>query len=121
MSQPAAVDDGIPGFLKRTPAEATAAPQRKSWRDVLPVHPAAKLFDPNDTPELTKDVEKYGVQVEIVLWKDQKHFPIQLLDGRSRLDALERAGSRSRSSRSAARAIRLSGFGVEPRAALLSK
>jgi hypothetical protein len=72
----------------------TKPPARK-WRDVLPIHPAAELFphmSPDELRELGEDIKNNGQHVPITVWKEQKHFPPQLLDGRSRLDALEAVG-----------------------------
>jgi hypothetical protein len=63
----------------------------KSWRDVLPIHPAAKLFprmSADELLELGKDIKKNGLTSLIVLWSDGKS-PALLLDGRNRLDAIE--------------------------------
>jgi hypothetical protein len=67
-----------------------AAPA-KSWRDILPVHPAANEFpriSPEELRELGKDILKNGLTSPIVLWSDGKS-QAQLLDGISRLDAIE--------------------------------
>jgi hypothetical protein len=64
----------------------------KSWRDVLLVHPAADEFprmSETELRELGADIKKNGLKSPIALWKNQKHFPPVLLDGRSRLDAME--------------------------------
>src|SRR5215813_7363287 len=77
------------------PASETAtdstAPQAQSWRDTLPVHPAAELFPRMSEAELAalgKDIRKRGLTSSIAVWSDGKS-PEQLLDGRSRLDAIE--------------------------------
>ena len=77
------------------PATKTAtnstAPQAKSWRDVLPIHPAAERFplmSPDELAALGEDIGKHGLRSSIVLWSDGKS-PALLLDGRSRLDAIE--------------------------------
>ncbi len=64
-----------------------------SWRDVLPIHPAAELFPPmtaNELRELGADIKQNGLTSPIVLWSDGKS-PAVLLDGRNRLDAIEMA------------------------------
>jgi hypothetical protein len=65
----------------------------KSWRDVLPVHPAAELFPLMSEPELKElgeDIKKNGLTSPIALWQaDPKAPGVQLLDGRNRLDAIE--------------------------------
>jgi ParB/Sulfiredoxin domain len=71
---------------------------KQSWRDVLPVHPAADLFPLMPEPDLkalADDIKKNGLQASIVVLADrQRDGPstYQLLDGRNRLDALELAG-----------------------------
>jgi hypothetical protein len=71
----------------------------KSWREILPVHPAADLFpsmSEAELRELGEDIKKNGLQIPIVLWvregqhKDRKRY--SLLDGRNRLDAMELVG-----------------------------
>jgi len=74
----------------------TTSSKSKSWRDVLPIHPAADLFPmmtPDELKTLGEDIKKNGLHVPVTLWKEQKHFPLQLLDGRNRLDAIEAIGS----------------------------
>jgi hypothetical protein len=67
-----------------------------SWRDVLPIHPAAELFprmSPDELKGLGEDIhKKNGLLMPVTVWKAQKHFPPQLLDGRNRLDAMEAFG-----------------------------
>jgi hypothetical protein len=61
----------------------------KSWRDVLPIHPAAELFprmSESELRELGEDIKANGLQASIVLHKGK------LLDGRNRLDAMELVG-----------------------------
>jgi DNA-binding Lrp family transcriptional regulator len=63
----------------------------KSWRDVLPIHPAADLFplmSPDELRVLGADIKANGLTLPIVLWSDGKS-PAVLLDGRNRLDAIE--------------------------------
>ena len=64
----------------------------KSWRDVLPIHPAAELFPlmtPDELHALGEDIKKNGLTSPIVLWRSHPQAPVQLLDGRNRLDAIE--------------------------------
>jgi hypothetical protein len=68
--------------------------KRKSWRDVLPVHPAAEMFPMMSEAELRdlgKDIKKNGLKYPIIKWtgSDGKQY---LLDGRNRLDAMELVG-----------------------------
>jgi hypothetical protein len=70
------------------------SPAAKSWRDVLPVHPAAELFplmSPDELRELANDIRKNALQAPVVLWSPgnpDEGAPIYLLDGRNRLDAM---------------------------------
>jgi hypothetical protein len=60
-----------------------------SWRDVLSIHPAAELLPriPEDELKaLGDDIKKYGLRNKVAILDDQ------LLDGISRLDAMEMAG-----------------------------
>jgi hypothetical protein len=64
-----------------------------SWRYVLQIHPAAELFPlmiPGELAVLGADIKTNGLTSPIVLWTDGKS-PEQLLDGRNRLDAIEKA------------------------------
>jgi hypothetical protein len=63
-----------------------------SWRDVLSIHPATDLFPPMSPHELRvlgKDIIKNGLTSSIVLWRANPKGQPLLLDGRSRLDAIE--------------------------------
>ncbi len=70
-----------------------ALPKKKNktrpstWRDDLPVHPAAELFPlmgEAELRELADDVEKHGLQEKPDIYRDEngKEF---LLDGRNRV------------------------------------
>jgi hypothetical protein len=66
----------------------------KSWRDVQPVHPAAELFplmSAAELCELGQDIKKNGLASPVALWQADHRSPLQLLDGRNRLDAIEMA------------------------------
>jgi len=73
---------------------------KKSWRDVLPVHPAAELFpmmSEAELRELGEDIKKNGLKSPVVLWRDRstdadEPFRWFLIDGRNRLDAMEFVG-----------------------------
>jgi hypothetical protein len=81
-------------------------PKRKSWRDVYPVHPAADVFplmSEEELTELAQDIKKNGLQTPILLWEEVTEAPkevgdkrkkgkVYVLDGRNRLDALEKLG-----------------------------
>jgi hypothetical protein len=66
-----------------------------SWRDVVSIHPAADLFPLLGADELValgEDIKRNGLTSPIAL-KMENGKPI-LLDGRNRLDAMERVGLR---------------------------
>jgi hypothetical protein len=67
----------------------------KSWRKVLPIHPATELL-PRMAHDELRALGENGLRVPLALWKEQRNFEVQLLDGRSRLDAMERAGLTTR-------------------------
>jgi hypothetical protein len=73
----------------RTP-DPKQARQPKSWRDVLPIHPAAELFprmSESELRELGEDIKaRGGIHFPIVVYEGK------LLDGRNRLDAMELVG-----------------------------
>jgi hypothetical protein len=80
----------------KTPAES-----KPSWRDVLPVHPAADhlpLLPHDELVALADDIKQHGLQVPIVLWGEftgegaSTRIVCQVLDGRNRLDAMMLAG-----------------------------
>ena len=61
----------------------------KSWRDVLPVHPAAELFplmSIAELRELGEDIKRRGLLQPIAFFRNK------LLDGRNRLDAMQLVG-----------------------------
>jgi hypothetical protein len=69
--------------------------EKKSWREIFKVHPAAELFPPLPEDELRKlgeDIQKNGLQEPIILWAMQPEGPYQVLDGINRLDAMELVG-----------------------------
>jgi hypothetical protein len=71
-------------------------PAEQSWRDVLKVHPAAELFPRMSDDELralADDIKKHGLKVPVVLLKERGK--LSLLDGISRLDAMQLAGKLS--------------------------
>ena len=70
-----------------------------SWRDVLPIHPATELFPRMSSDELrtlADDIKKNSLQTPIAVRcqrnGDTGEWSHQLLDGISRLDAIELAG-----------------------------
>jgi hypothetical protein len=90
----------------------TAATRKPSWRDILPIHPAAELFPlmtPAELHELSEDIKTNGLQIPITVMVDKRgdEWTYQLIDGRNRLDAIELAGFNTiAAKRSAGRAAR---------------
>jgi hypothetical protein len=69
----------------------------KSWRDVLPVHPAAEMFpmmNETELRELGEDIKANGLRnpIAITCKNVRGRWEYALLDGRNRLDAMELAG-----------------------------
>lgn len=65
-----------------------------SWRDVLPVHPAANLLprmSDAELKELGADIFANGLHTPVVILLNDEDGSEQLLDGVNRLDAMERA------------------------------
>jgi hypothetical protein len=98
LSNPQADLPDIPAFLDRRKgrqAGAGAAP-KSSWRDVLPVHPAADLLPllpPDELKALSADIAAHGLRNTPSVYidgdpnvaRDCRYF---LVDGRNRLDAM---------------------------------
>lgn len=70
--------------------------EKKSWRDVYKVHPAADVFPMLPEDELRKlgeDIQNNGLKEHVVFWSDTKDDDREyLLDGRNRLAAMELVG-----------------------------
>jgi hypothetical protein len=65
-----------------------------SWRDELPVHPAAELFPPmtgQELDDLAVDIKKNGLKIAVVIYIDPEEKS-WFLEGRNRLDAMEKVG-----------------------------
>jgi hypothetical protein len=72
----------------------TSTKPKKSWRDVLPVHPAADMFPMMSTDELRglgEDIKATGLKSPIAITAKnvRGRWEYALLDGRNRLDAME--------------------------------
>ena len=90
------------------PSKSENQGRPKSWRDVLPIHPAAELFpmmSRDELCELAADIKANTLQMPIVMWSSDPSFKsgsyineqavpknLYLLDGRNRLDSLELNG-----------------------------
>jgi hypothetical protein len=69
-------------------------PKTRTWRDVLPIHPAAELFplmSGDELRELGEDIKRRGLLEQPVFYRDPK-LGVCVLDGRNRLDACELIG-----------------------------
>jgi hypothetical protein len=74
-------------------AADAASPPPVSWRDTIQVHPVAELFPLMGEAELgvlAADIKANGLVSPIALWRASKDAQAELLDGRNRLDAIER-------------------------------
>jgi hypothetical protein len=77
---------------------AAPSSNSKSWRDAMPIHPAANIFPMMSEPELKRwgrDIKKYGLKTRIAIHDsgvDTKGPQYSLLDGRNRLAATEAVG-----------------------------
>src|SRR5262249_51128227 len=86
------------GSSKKVRSGSKANPVGKDspqgWRATLPVHPAAELsplMARTELKDLAEDLRKSGgMNVPVALWRRDLDSPLQLLDGRNRLDALAR-------------------------------
>jgi hypothetical protein len=80
------------GVAIRTKART---PEPTKWRDVLPIHPAAEAFPrmtESDFRMLVEDIKEHGLNVPVALLQNSRDGSTLLLDGISRLDALESIG-----------------------------
>src|SRR5262245_10311600 len=76
--------------------QTESSSRKSSWRDILPIHPAAELFprmSPDELKALGEDIKATGLTSAIVLMSpSEDDTPVLLLDGRNRLDAMELVG-----------------------------
>jgi hypothetical protein len=67
-----------------------------NWRKHIDVHPAADLFplmSESELRELGEDIKKHGLSNPVTFWRDDDaNGKLYLLDGRNRLDAMEKVG-----------------------------
>jgi ParB-like nuclease domain len=83
--------------LDREGREQPAQGAKGSWRDWLPVHPAAALFSqiaPHTSEDLLatcEDIREHGLRYPVIVIENDDGA-LQLLDGTGRLDAMELAG-----------------------------
>ena len=94
------------GPASLTPSDQTAqvscekanSAQRSAWRDKYKVHPFADVFPPMSDLELDalgKDIKANGLKHPIIFWDTNKgtpEFQRFLIDGRNRMEAMERIG-----------------------------
>src|SRR5262249_3466057 len=86
-------------LLTHRAVRSAGQPPGRSWRDVLPIHPAADLFprmSRNELQALADDIRSNGIQNQIVVISERigetGAWSYFLIDGISRLDAIELAG-----------------------------
>src|SRR5579872_7142364 len=68
---------------------------KSKWREKYSVHPTADLFpmlSETELGDLGRDIKARGQIEPIVLWCDLATDKVELVDGRNRLEAMERAG-----------------------------
>ena len=73
----------------------TSPPTARSWRSMYRVHPCADVFPLMSDAELdalADDIKVNGLREPASLWMNRDDGQAYLLDGRNRLDALERTG-----------------------------
>jgi hypothetical protein len=66
-----------------------------SWRDLLPIHPAAEMFSlmsPDELRPLGEDIRRNGLRNPVAFWTDPQDGRRYMLDGRNRADAMEMVG-----------------------------
>ena len=71
--------------------------KKKTWRDIVKVHPAADVFplmSDDDLKTLAEDIKANGLSVPVTLWRDPQTGEYWLLDGRNRMNGLELIGWR---------------------------
>jgi len=84
----------------RKPSSSKKETPPALWRQLIKVHPAAELFPMMSDDELVllgRDIAKYGLREHLVVWTpyQSEEFTYNnsdeyLLDGRNRLEAIER-------------------------------
>src|SRR5262252_10481057 len=104
-SNPAALDTEFTRNFNDKPslpavAQPNTAASAVSWRDVLPIHPAAELFGllgDDELHQLNADIRKHGLREPVVLQRQYRRraptaaSQLALVDGRGRLDSMEKA------------------------------
>jgi hypothetical protein len=78
-----------------TTTDTEDSDQPRSWRDVLPIHPAAELFPlmtKDELRELADDILKNGLREKVDIYEEKDETGLCVLDGRNRMDALELLG-----------------------------
>ena len=83
-------NDAVGNASSGAPIEQTSQSPKKSWRDVLRVHPAAEMFplmSPEELRNTASDIERHGLKIPVALLIEPNGEE-SLLDGRNRLDAM---------------------------------
>ena len=73
----------------------STTPTQLKWRDLYPIHPCADVFPMMSTEEidaLAADIKANGLREPAIVWRNPVDQRLYVLDGRNRLDALERNG-----------------------------
>jgi hypothetical protein len=67
----------------------------KSWRDLIKVHEACEAFPPvsaEESREIGSDIRNHSLYERVAMLRDLDTGKLALLDGKTRLDAIEREG-----------------------------
>ena len=89
---------GSSGSKLNPPVNTKPQTKQVSWRETYKVHPAADIFPMMSDDELQKlgeDIKASGLKHPIIFQNTDNNGDEILLDGRNRLEAMERAGIRS--------------------------
>ena len=82
--------------MQSTTLKSRSGQAPTQWRCVLRIHEAAELLprmSETELEELGEDIKRHGIHQPIVIFTDQDGIE-RLLDGISRLDAMERTACR---------------------------
>src|SRR5262249_41931683 len=91
----------MPDIPKTRNSQGHSRSTPKSWRDAIPIHPAAELFPLMSCDELRalgEDIKVNGLTspIAVTMASQTDKASVQLVDGRNRLDAMELVGIKFR-------------------------
>jgi hypothetical protein len=94
LTKPLLAATARPKINRMNTYDKKPAESKPSWRDVLPVHPAAEMFplmSRDELIELGEDIKKNKLRIPLIFWRSKDGVD-SVLDGRNRLDAGEAVG-----------------------------